>query len=312
MTATLALAAEPQVIDRATDPEAFVVQACEQAKSLLQDALEHGEIEQIAELRSQAEAVRVYTVQKQLGHDAQLAAAEIVRRAERGIGLAIRVGQENGQIRRQGQGGGQPPRAARPRDDNKMSSPTDFATTGELCGNGAGIYHMTDSVSDEQFEQALGEAKTERDLSRANVVRKLRRPAGSKRHETKEPVPEPADRSPAAAQARRDLIAKLGEERFTSGQIAGRLGISHQRVREIARQHEIPIPADAVVRRTRRFDSTRIVRETADALEGMVMAVELADPADLDPADAAEWAAVIARSARVLSRFARQIKEVAQ
>jgi hypothetical protein len=66
------------------------------------------------------------------------------------------------------------------------------------------------------------------------------------------------------------------------------------------------------VTRTRRFDSTRIVRETAHALEGMVMAVELADPADLDPADAAEWAGIIARSTRALSRFARQIKEVTQ
>ena len=38
----------------------------------------------------------MYTAQKQLGKDAQLAAAEIVRRAERGIGVAIRRGQQNG------------------------------------------------------------------------------------------------------------------------------------------------------------------------------------------------------------------------
>jgi hypothetical protein len=67
--------------------------------------LEHGEIEQIAEIKSQAEAVRVYTAQKQLGKDAQLAAAEIVRRAERGIGVAIRRGQQGGQIARRGERG---------------------------------------------------------------------------------------------------------------------------------------------------------------------------------------------------------------
>ena len=86
MAAVLALAADPDVIERSADPAEFVVQACQRAKAWLREALEHGEIEQIAEIKSQAEAIRVYTTQKQLGTDAQLAAAEIVRRAERGIG----------------------------------------------------------------------------------------------------------------------------------------------------------------------------------------------------------------------------------
>ena len=47
----------------------------------------------------------MYTTQKQLGKDAQLAAAEIVRRAERGIGVAIRRGQQNGEIARRGDRG---------------------------------------------------------------------------------------------------------------------------------------------------------------------------------------------------------------
>src|SRR5437773_6360281 len=98
MAAELALATDPDVIERSADPVGFVVQACERAKAWLEEALEHGEIEQIAEIKSQAEAVRVYTTQKQLGQDAQLAAAEIVRRAERGMGVAIRRGQQGGQI----------------------------------------------------------------------------------------------------------------------------------------------------------------------------------------------------------------------
>jgi hypothetical protein len=40
-----------------------------------------------------------------------------------------------------------------------------------------------------------------------------------------------------------------------------------------------------------------------------VIGVELADPAGLDPAEAAEWAASMTRSIRALSRFLRQIKE---
>ena len=61
--------------------------------------------------------------------------------------------------------------------------------------------------------------------------------------------------------------------------------------------------------RARRPDSNRIVRETAHALEGLVMGVELADPAGLDPAEAAEWAASMTRSIRLLSKFVRQMKE---
>src|SRR5215469_16743872 len=105
MAADLALAADPAVVERAADPGEFVLAACERAKSWLREALEHGEIEQIAEVRSQAEAVRVYTAQKQLGKDAQLAAAEIVRRAERGIAVAIRRAQQQGRIARRGDRG---------------------------------------------------------------------------------------------------------------------------------------------------------------------------------------------------------------
>src|SRR5215470_17892519 len=106
MAGDLALATDPDVIERWADPAGFVVQACQRAKAWLQEALEHGDIEQVAEIKSQAEAVRVYTTQKQLGKDAQLAAVEIVRRAERGIGIAIRRGQHDGEIARRGDRGG--------------------------------------------------------------------------------------------------------------------------------------------------------------------------------------------------------------
>ena len=179
MAAELMLAADPDVIERSADPAEFVVQACQRAKAWLREALEHGEIEQIAEIKSQAEAVRVYTAQKQLGKDAQLAAAEIVRRAERGIGLAIRRGQQDRQIRRRGDRAGQ---VGGNGDDNTIfpskTGPADYASAGELRGNGAGIYHLTDGVPEDDFEEALATAKAERDLSRANVVRKIRQRRG--------------------------------------------------------------------------------------------------------------------------------------
>ena len=97
---------------------------------------------------------------------------------------------------------------------------------------------------------------------------------------------------------------------MSSRQIAARLGIGDQRVRQIAREHGIEIPADVVTGRARRPDANRIVRQTAHALEGLAMSVQLADPAGLDPAQAAEWAASLSRSIRVLAKFARQLKEV--
>src|SRR5690242_19297595 len=66
MAAELALTADPGVIARSADPAGFVAQACERAKAWLTEALEHGAIEQIAEIKYQAEAIRVYTTQKQL------------------------------------------------------------------------------------------------------------------------------------------------------------------------------------------------------------------------------------------------------
>ena len=158
MAADLALAADPDVIERSADPAGFVVQACERAKAWLREALEHGEIEQIAEIKSQAEAVRVYTTQKQLGKDAQLAAAEIVRRAERGIGVAIRRGQQDGQIAKRGDRGGRGApgvRGGNPGDrrGDHLGSPGSFFRHGD---ERADAYAMTDGVSDTDFEDALG------------------------------------------------------------------------------------------------------------------------------------------------------------
>ena len=96
---------------------------------------------------------------------------------------------------------------------------------------------------------------------------------------------------------------------MSSRQIGERLGIADERVRQIAREHRIDIRADAVLGRARRHDSNRIVRQTVHALEGLAMGVELADPAGLDPAEAAEWAVSMTRSIRLLTRFVRQMKE---
>lgn len=300
MTADLALvASDPGFLERSADPGEFIIQACERAKTWLREALENGEIDQIVEVKSQAEAVRVYTMQKQLGKDAQLSAAEIVRRAERGIGLAIRRGQEKGTIRRRGQGHGY---------TQQLPGPADFASHDELMGNQAGIYDLTDGVTNEDFEVAVTEARAEENLSRANVVRKVKAAAD---RNSPDWIPDSADHTTIAAVQRRKLIRQLAADGFTSRQIGSRLGTHDWTVRKIARECGITIGADETVRGTRRIDCARIARETVQTLEAIVMGIELVDFSDLDPAEAKEWAASLTTSIRSLNRFARQIRETA-
>lgn len=154
-----------------------VIELLERGKSWIDLAVQRDtEVNDFVEFKGQAETVRVYTVQKQLGKDAELAAAELVRRAERGIGLAIRKGQEVGEIRRQGERAtvrNQYGSAAPVDNANSKPGPSDFVSWDELRGNDAGIYHLTDGVTDDQFEAGLVEAKAEGNLARANVVRKV-------------------------------------------------------------------------------------------------------------------------------------------
>jgi Family of unknown function (DUF6551) len=194
--------------------------------------------------------------------EAQLAAAEIVRRAERGIGVAIRRGQQDGEIARPGDHrshgspgvhGGNP----NDRHDDHLGSPGSFFRHGD---ERADTYAMTAGVSDADFENAIGEAKAEGNLSRANVVRKVRQqrraPPAPEGH-----VPDPADNSPEAAAARIKLIGEFAARGMSSGQIGERLGIAGDQVRQLAREHGIGIPADAVLGRARRPDSARIERQ---------------------------------------------------
>lgn len=307
MTADLALAADPGFLERSADPAEFVIQACERAKVWLREALEHGDIGQIAEVKSQAEAIRVYTMQKQLGKDAELSAAEVVRRAERGIGVAIRRGQEAGEIRGPHQGR----RVNQHGGTELIRSPTEFASTGELSGSGstAGIYGMTDEVSDSDFEESVTEARAEGNLSRANVVRKIRAGRAPRRAAAAEWIPEPGDNHGDAPVQRRRLIRAWAEQGYSSRQMSAQLGMRDDAIRRIAREMEIRIAADEVIGGTRAHDSNRIVRETVHALEGLAMGVELVEPDDLDRGQVQDWAASLTQSVRALNRLIKTMRE---
>lgn len=132
------------------------------------------DLPEIAEFKRKAAAIAEIAKQVRLGKDMQLDAAEFCRRAERGLGVAIRDGQDRGDVLARGQTKSRANQyGSAPLEEGKKSSPTDFASVAELK-SGQSIYEMTDGVSDAQFEESITEAKAEGNLSRANVARKCK------------------------------------------------------------------------------------------------------------------------------------------
>ncbi len=134
---------------------------------------------------TQAEAIRIYTASKQLGKDAELSAAEIVRRAERGIGIAIRRGQEAGEIRKIGH-------RRDGSEDTRLPPDHYFSHPKERTD----IYAITDGIGEEEFDAAIETARSEGNLTRANVLRKVK-------GEPAKPKPQP-DTAPPSRKRRPD------------------------------------------------------------------------------------------------------------
>lgn len=141
------------------------------------------DLPQIVEWKAKGAAIQEIAKQVRLGKELRLDADEFVRRAERGLGVGIRHGQSRGDIASAvevASAAGKVARGLFTSRQNALTKPadTDFAARSELSGNGTkgqyGIYGMTDGVSDEQFEEAIAEARTEGNLSRANVARKAK------------------------------------------------------------------------------------------------------------------------------------------
>lgn len=121
-------------------------------------------------------AVRAAEFSKRLdlSKDLRLESDMQVRRWERALGTAIREGQERGEIAAHGANRHASSRVTH--DGTLKASATDYARRGDLYGSDgkSGIYALTDNATDADFEAALNTARDEGNVSRANVVRKLR------------------------------------------------------------------------------------------------------------------------------------------
>lgn len=263
-----------------TSSELAVTSYLQQARDWLAQAVETTGPEQIANAKAEIATAAEATKQLGLSKEIQLDAQEMVRRAEFALGKAIRKGQAEGTIHARGHV-----------DPHRVkTSVSEFFPGGKTMQE---TYAMTDGVDSADFEAALDEARHEGQLSRANVVRKIKQQA-----------------SPTTRDQRADLIAELAEQGYTSQQMAERVGVIETRVREIARSYDIEIPGDRAVRNTKRPESMRIATTTVTALEGLVMGVELIDYGALDPDPG--WTESVAHSMQVLNKFARKIKEISR
>lgn len=159
--------------------EIAITQLLGQAKQFMEVAMKQPDAPRImADFKAQIITIAEYAKQKRMSEELQLDATVMVRRSERGLGVAVRKGQEAGIIAKRGDGsqkdyvrGGKVVRGAKSPDPN-ISSPTEFM--GRNGSTTSETYAMADNVTDEQFEEALTAAKTERNVTRANVVRKLK------------------------------------------------------------------------------------------------------------------------------------------
>lgn len=276
-------------VEQSADPAAYVTLACERAKAWLANALEHGDIEQIVELKSRAEAIRIYTQQKELGIDAELSAAEIVRRAERGIHVAVAAARESGELLRPGQTARRPG-AHQVSEGNSVKTLADVGVAKDDLAKTAPLAKVTD----EQFEGALAEAREEKNLTRANLVRKVQGQAGF-----------------LSAAQKIEHIRELAATGRSSRQIGPLLGISDDRVRWLARQNDIDIPADRVIARTHQIDPERVIRETVHTLEGIEYGINLLTAADYDQFDRgliSDWLDALAEPVRAIRQMTRELQ----
>lgn len=286
------------------DPETFI-RTCETARSVLGVILGSGDINRIAEARTDAEAFWKHAKSKKFPQAARLAAAELLRRAERGIGLAIQRGQADGTVRRPG-------------GRSTLPAASDYVRDADLNGRlrktdgnySAGIYALVTGITDDMFEKAIAAARAEGNLSRANVARKASAPGIPEPQDKPATLPRPGDNRPQAAALRRDLIREWAADGCSSRQMGQRLSMRESSVREIARKSAIPIPADQAIRGTRHLDSERIIRQAAQSLESITQILALASPADLDPVLADALHTSMTKSVKALNQFTRTMKEI--
>lgn len=282
---------QASVVDRTAEG---VVAVLTNARQWLASAVEMTGPAEVAFNKAIIVTAETYAKELGLSKEIQMDATEMVRRAEYALGKAIRKGQAEGTVatEREMKAHAGHVRQQVANSELLKPRPSDFLSDPrELSANKAGIYQMTD-VSPEGFEEAITEAKSEGNLSRANVVRKIK---GQQSFETRD------DRAREVAR-----LAALG---YSSRQIAPQIGVGQEALAAIVRDYGITVKADRHIAGTHAADTNRIIEKAVSALEGIALGLDLIDPSAIDPERAQNWANSLTQSIAALSKARRQIKE---
>lgn len=240
----------------------------------------------VSEFKSFVATVAEASKQKKLSEGIQLEAVEMVRRAERALGVAIRKGQEAGEIVARGQVGN-----GRSSRHDDLQSPAQYFSHAQEKTD---IYTMTDDVSDEDFEEVMAEAKDEGNLSRSNITRKIKNlPTFSE------------------AQAEKwQQIADLANDRLTSSQIAKRVGMTEEGLRAGARRKGIVFPADEVLGKTKRINGLDVLERIVSSIEADESVLGLIEFESITPEQAAELLQRLTSPLRAINRMKNRLKEI--
>lgn len=193
-SSAVALPDDPQaVLAAADDPHQFVLVALDRAKLWLITA---ASVEDVREVRARAEAMRAYTVQMNLGKEAEQAASEIRIRAEHRIGEMLKES---------------PPKVGRP----SKSSPSLRVSDHGLTENESAEFQKLAAVP--EFDETVDRLRNEGRLSRAAVLREA---AQQEEDEHRQAL---ADRgiTPLDPVADADEIARLKRRNTDIGRVLG-------------------------------------------------------------------------------------------
>jgi hypothetical protein len=284
--------------------ELAVTMMLDQAKQWLERAMEStNPVRDIADFRAFVATVAEASKQKKLSEDIQLDATEMVRRAERALGVAIRKGQEAGEISTRATPRSQPGyvRVRNGVEESVQAHDLDptlrLPSPGEFFSNSQErneIYAMTDDVTDEQYEAVLAEAKEEGSVARAAIVKKIKN------------LPTHSEKQTAKWQTVRDLA----EDRLSSAQIAKRVGMTEEGLRSGARREGITFPADEVLGKRKRINGLEVMERIIASLEGDESVLGLVEFEDITPEQADEWLQRLVSPLRAINRMKNRLKEI--
>lgn len=282
----------------------------------------------ICEAKAKAATIAEIAKQLRMGKDMQLNAAEFVRRAERGLGVELRGGQERGEVEteaemrarraveavasREKKAG----RSTNYESVDRKPSESDYLTGNERHGSGAtkggSVFDMVDGVSDDQFEEALAEARDEGNLSRANVARKAKAKA-----EATQPIVDITDEHRAAFEKfaaentspfsvtvltriakaafsveKSDSVVRLARRLYVELP-AGKVSISaaFKKIQAADANADEPAPetkdepTQANKKRVTKHTSTEMLVNIDGMLQGIVESIQFITPAEIDAAE---------------------------